>query len=110
MAQRKVIEYVRAGASTFAKWFSTLDAQAAAKTAVALYRLEQGNFSNVKSVGKGVSEYKIDFGPGYRIYFGQEGDELVILLSGGAKKSQQKDIHAAQMLWAEYKLVKSSRK
>ena len=110
MAQRKVIEYVRAGSSTFAKWFSALDAQAAAKAAVALYRLEQGNFSNVKSVGKGVSEYKIDFGPGYRIYFGQEGDELVILLGGGAKKTQQKDIQTAQMLWAEYKQAKSRQK
>ena len=110
MAQRKVIEYVRAGSSPFARWFSALDAQAAAKMAVALYRLEQGNFSNVKSVGKGVSEYKIGFGPGYRIYFGQDGDELVILLCGGAKKTQQKDIQTARMLWAEYKQAKSRRK
>jgi putative addiction module killer protein len=64
MTNRKVIEYVREGSSPIAKWFSALDAQAAAKVAVALYRLEQGNVSNVKSVGKGVSEYKIDFGPG----------------------------------------------
>ena len=82
MAPRKVVEYLRVGSSPFALWFSGLDPQAAAKATVALYRLEQGNFSNVKSVGKGVSEYKINFGPGYRIYFGQEGDELVILLGG----------------------------
>jgi len=110
MANRRVIEYVKAGTSPFAKWFSALDAQAAAKAATALYRLEQGNLSNVKSVGKGVSEYKIDFGPGYRIYFGQEGDELVILLGGGAKKTQDKDIRTAQMLWAEYKQAKAKKK
>jgi putative addiction module killer protein len=110
MANRRVIEYVKAGTSPFAKWFSALDAQAAAKAATALYRLEQGNLSNVKSVGKGVSEYKIDFGPGYRIYFSQEGDELVILLGGGSKKTQNKDIQIAQMLWAEYKQAKTRKK
>jgi putative addiction module killer protein len=110
MANRKVAEYVREGSSPFAKWFSALDAQAAAKVAVALYRLEQGNVSNVKSVGKGVSEYKIDFGPGYRIYFGQEGDELVILLGGGAKKTQDKDIQIAQTLWTEYKQAKARKR
>jgi len=110
MTNRRVIEYVRDGSSPFAKWFSALDAPAAAKAAVALYRLEQGNVSNVKSVGKGVSEYKIDFGPGYRIYFGQEGDELVILLGGGSKKTQDKDIRTAQLLWAEYKQAKAKKK
>jgi putative addiction module killer protein len=110
MMLRRVVEYVREGTSPFARWFSALDAQAAAKVAVALYRLEQGNVSNAKSVGKGVSEYRIDFGPGYRIYFGQEGDELVILLGGGAKKTQDKDIRTAQMLWAEYKQAKAKKK
>ena len=110
MTNRRVIEYVRDGSSPFARWFSALDAHAAAKVAVALYRLEQGNVSNAKSVGKGVSEYKIDFGPGYRIYFGQEGDELVILLGGGAKKTQNKDVQIAQMFWAEYKQAKTKKK
>jgi len=110
MTNRRVVEYVREGSSPFAKWFSALDAQAAAKVATALYRLEHGNFSNVKSAGKGVSEYKVDFGPGYRIYFGQEGDELVILLGGGAKKTQDKDIQIAQMLWTEYKQAKARKK
>ncbi len=110
MANRKVVEYLRKGSSPFGVWFSRLDASAAAKVTVALYRLEQGNFSNVKSVGKGVSEYKIDFGPGYRIYFGQEGDEVVILLGGGSKKSQAKDIQSAHMLWAEYKLIKARKR
>lgn len=71
---------------------------------------EQGNFSNVKSVGKGTSEYKIDFGPGYRIYFGQEGDYLIILLGGGSKKTQNMDIKRAQVLWAQYKQDKESKK
>ena len=106
MAKRKVVEYLREGFSPFGKWFAGLDAQAAAKDTVALYRLEQGNFSNVKSVGKGVSEYKIEFGPGYRIYFGQEGAEVVILLGGGSKKTQKKDIGIAHALWAEYKARK----
>lgn len=110
MANRKVVEYVKGGSSPFAGWFSALDAHAAAKVTAALYRLEQGNFSNVKSVGKGVSEYKIDFGPGYRIYFGQEGGELVILLGGGVKKTQEKDIYTAQTLWAEYKQIKARKK
>ncbi len=110
MAGRKVVEYLREGRSPFAVWFSGLNAPAAAKAAAALYRLEQGNLSNVKAVGKGVSEYKIDFGPGYRVYFGQEGNELVILLGGGSKRTQDRDIKTAQMLWQEYKAEKAKRK
>lgn len=110
MANRRVVEYLREGSSPFGAWFSGLNAPAAAKVATALYRLEQGNFSNVKAVGKGVSEYKMDFGPGYRIYFGQEGGELVILLGGGSKKTQEKDIKIAQMLWLEYKTEKARGK
>jgi len=62
-----------------------------------------GNLSNVESVGQGVHEYKINFGPGYRIYFGRDGEELIILLAGGAKKKQSRDIAEAQKLWADYK-------
>ena len=65
--------------------------------------LEQGNTSNVKSVGEGVLEYRINFGPGYRVYFGRDGAALVILLTGGAKKRQQQDIATAGSLWADYK-------
>ena len=110
MADRKVVEYLRKGLSPFGAWFSELEPRAAAKVTGALYRLEQGNFSNVKAVGKGVAEYKIDFGPGYRIYFGQEGNEVVILLGGGSKKTQEKDIQTAHMLWAEYKLTKARKR
>ncbi len=87
-----------------------LNAHAAAKVATALYRLEQGNLSNVKAVGKGMSEYRLDFGPGYRIYFGQEGTKTVVLLGGGSKKTQGKDIRTAQALWAEYKSEKVKKK
>jgi putative addiction module killer protein len=65
-----------------------------------------GNFSNVKSVGEGVLEYKIDFGPGYRIYFGRDGDKIVILLTGGTKKRQQRDVDVAQDYWWDYKQSK----
>jgi putative addiction module killer protein len=110
MSKRKVVEYLRGGASVFGNWFYSLDAQTAAKVTTALYRLEQGNFSNVKPVGEGVSEYKINFGPGIRIYFGEDGDELVILLGGGTKKMQRKDIKEAQMLWTQYKKEKKLKK
>jgi putative addiction module killer protein len=68
-----------------------------------LARMEQGNLSNVKSVGEGVLEYRIDFGPGYRIYFGRDGETIVILLIGGTKKRQQHDIDAARAYWQDYK-------
>ena len=91
------------GNKRFALWFESLDAVAAAKITIALTRMERGNFSNVKAVGTGVYEYKIDFGPGYRIYFGRDGDCIVILIGGGTKKRQNRAIMAAQECWAEYK-------
>ncbi len=99
----KIKEYIdEAGRSLFTGWFEGLDGVSAAKVTTALYRLEQGNFSNVKGVG-GVLEYKIDFGPGYRIYFAKDGDELIILLGGGSKKRQDQDIKLAKKKWNEYK-------
>jgi putative addiction module killer protein len=95
------------GKSPFAEWFAELDAAAGAKIARAVVRMEQGNFSNVKSVGEGVLEYRIDFGPGYRIYFGRDGETLVILLTGGTKKRQQRDIDAAHAYWQDYKRGRS---
>lgn len=94
------------GNSPFARWFIELDPIAAAKIATALYRLEQGNFSRVKGVGSGVYECKINFGPGYRIYFGRDGARLVILLGGGPKKRQNADISAALSRWQDYKMRK----
>jgi putative addiction module killer protein len=76
--------------------------QAAAKVTTALERIADGNLSNVKPVGAGVLEYRIDFGPGYRIYFGRDGSRLVILIGGGTKKRQRADIEAAEAHWADY--------
>ena len=91
------------GGSPFEEWFASLNAQAAAKVAVALARLEQGNLSNAKGGGEGVLEYRIDWGPGYRVYFGRDGDVLVILLTGGTKQRQQRDIETAKTSWTDYK-------
>ena len=106
-----VLEYLdRAGSSPFAAWFRSLDATAAARVTTALRRLELGSFSNVKGVGAGVFEYRIDFGPGYRVYFGKDGDTVVILLAGGTKKRQDRDIADAHERWADYKKRKAQEK
>jgi putative addiction module killer protein len=97
------------GLRRFAKWFEELDENAAAKVTIALTRMERGNFSNVKGVGAGIYEYRIDFGPGYRIYFGKDGERVVILIGGGTKKRQQYDIAAAQDRWADYKRRKKEQ-
>jgi len=72
--------------------------------------MEQGNLSKVKPVGEGVLEYKIDFGPGYRVYFGRDGEVLLILLTGGTKKRQQRDINAAKTFWRDYRESKRARR
>jgi putative addiction module killer protein len=91
------------GRNSYKAWFDSLDVATAARIAVALERIAQGHASAIKSVGEGVSEYKLDFGPGYRIYFGKDGDRLVILLGGGTKKRQNQDIKQAQAAWSQYK-------
>lgn len=107
----RIEEYLnREGKSPFEAWFLKLDARAAAKVTTALVRLEGGNTSNVKALGSGVHEYRIDWGPGYRIYFGYDGQTLVILLAGGTKKRQQADIDIAKDRWQEYKQRKKERK
>jgi len=99
-----VREYLdRQQRSPYAAWFDRLNAQAAAKVTTAVTRLATGNFSNVKGVGSGVLELRIDFGPGYRVYFGKDGERLVILLGGGTKKRQRADIDAALASWNDYK-------
>ncbi|HWZ38865.1 MAG TPA: type II toxin-antitoxin system RelE/ParE family toxin [Bradyrhizobium sp.] len=97
------------GEEPFAEWFAELDGAAAAKIARALVRMEQGNLSYIKSVGEGVLEYRVDFGPGYRIYFGRDGDTIVVLLTGGTKKRQQRDIDMAHANWRDYKRSKRGR-
>ena len=100
----EVREYIDTeGRSSFGVWFEGLNASAAAKVRTALARMEAGNLSNVKSVGGGVQEFRIQSGPGFLIYFGREGNRLIILLGGGTKRRQQQDIENAQSLWQEHK-------
>ena len=80
----------------YSEWFVNLrDKQARARINVRIRRLSLGNPGDVKPVGEGVSELRIDYGPGYRVYFLQRGREVVILLAGGDKRTQQKDIQTA---------------
>ena len=100
----EIREYVdERGKSPFAKWFARLDPVAAARITVALARLEAGNTSPLKGVGAGVLEYRVGFGPGYRLYLGRDGDAVVILLVGGTKRRQASDIARARRLWSDYK-------
>ncbi len=99
----EVQEYIKEdGLNPYQEWFDALDPIAAAKVAVAKFRLELGNTSNIKWLG-GIGEYKIDWGPGYRIYLAQDGNQLIILFGGGTKKGQQSDIEQAKFLYQEYK-------
>jgi len=107
----EVREYIdRRGQSPFAAWSDSLNREAAAKLAAALARMQQGNLSNAKGVGAGVYEYRIDFGPGYRIYFGKDSERLVILVGGGTKKRQQEDIATAIARWQDYKQRKGTER
>lgn len=91
------------GNSPFSKWFNNLDTKAALKVNTYITRVGTGNLSNVKPVGNGVSELKINWASGYRVYFGQDGEELILLLAGGTKKRQQNDIQTAKERWLNYK-------
>ena len=99
-----VREYVDArGRDHYRQWTSKLDPGVRARVDKAVFRLGDGNFSAVKPEGEGVSALRLDFGPGYRVYFANDGERLVILLAGGTKRRQQDDIQLARRLWAEYK-------
>ncbi len=105
----RVREYIREDSSNpYKKWFDSFDAQAAARISVAKARLELGNTSNIKWF-EGIGEYKIDWGPGYRIYLAQDGKSLIVLFGGGTKKKQQADIDRAKELFKEYKIRKKRR-
>src|ERR1700676_2470337 len=93
--------------SPFRRWFDDLDEHAAALVTIAIDRLGEGNTSNAKPLGEGVSELRINRGPGYRIYFGWDGKVLVILLGGGTKRRQQSDIQTALRHWRIYKARKA---
>ena len=105
----EVLEYIKEdGSSPYKEWFDSLNVQAAAKVAVAKARLELGNTSSIKWFA-GIGEYRIDWGPGYRVYLLQDGKNLIVLFGGGTKKQQQKDIKKAIELSKEYKLRKKQR-
>jgi putative addiction module killer protein len=102
---RKIETYVRAnGKAPFEEWISTLrDTSAKAKICTRIDRMRFGNFGDCKSVGHGVFELRIHFGPGYRVYFGLVGSEVVLLLAGGDKASKSKDTSLAERCWKEFR-------
>jgi putative addiction module killer protein len=85
-----------------------LDTVAATKITIVKLKMEQGNLSNVKWFG-GIGEYRLDWGSGYQVYIGKDGDKLIILLGGGTKKGQYKDIDKAESMWKEYKERKANQ-
>ncbi len=106
----QVVEYVcEDGSNPYRTWFDGLHAQAAAKVATAIYRLQVGNTSSIKWFGA-IGEYRINWGPGYRIYLAKDGEALIVLLGGGVKKRQQADIERAEALWSGYKARKAGLK
>jgi putative addiction module killer protein len=105
-----VVEYARQdGSNPYRIWFDGLHAQAAAKVATAIYRLQLGTTSSIKWIGA-FGEYRINRRPGYRIYLAKDDEALILLLGGGTKKGQQADIERAKVLWSEYKARKAAAK
>jgi len=101
----QILEYLDDnGKSPFGKWFNDLDAVIAARVDKYLRRLETGNLGNSKPVGSGVIDLKMDIGPGYRVYYGRAEETVIILLGGGDKKRQAKDIEQAIKRWMTYKM------
>lgn len=103
-SHKQVIEYIdENGRSPFRGWILSLnDMQVRAKIRIRVNRLRLGNFGDCRFLGNGVYELKMDFGPGYRIYWGRESDVVIVLLCGGDKKTQKKDIAKAKKLWQDY--------
>ena len=92
------------GRAPFSEWLASLrDIKARAKIRVRLDRVGLGNLGDCHGVGDGVQELRIDYGPGYRVYFGQVGSAIVLLLCGGDKSTQTKDIEQAKCFWSEYR-------
>ena len=103
----EIQEYTEAGRSPFAEWFDDLDPVTAARVDRYLRRIEAGNFGAAKSLRDGVFELRLDFGPGYRVYYGREGKTVILLLGGGSKRRQDTDIAAAVERWKRYKQAKA---
>src|SRR5215470_3993614 len=102
----EIKEYIENEYSSFAEWRSSLDAVTRARIDKYIRRLEFGNFGSTKALQEGVFEIKMDFGPGYRVYFGRDGKTIIILLGGGNKRRQSTDIAAAIERWKRYKQLK----
>lgn len=101
--KRVIIYHDAAGNEPFTNWLNGLrDPATRRRILQRLLRVESGNFGDFKPVGEGVNELRLFFGAGYRIYFGEDGDKIVVLLTGGDKSSQQRDIQQAQAYWKEY--------
>ncbi|MCU7921037.1 MAG: type II toxin-antitoxin system RelE/ParE family toxin [Candidatus Thiodiazotropha sp. (ex Epidulcina cf. delphinae)] len=95
------------GRSPYDEWLSSLrDARAKAKVISGVDRMELGNLGDSEPVGEGVSELRIHYGPGYRVYYAKDGKEIFLLLCGGDKRTQKKDIKQAKKLWADHKMRK----
>lgn len=90
------------GRSPYREWLDDLDTSARARAQARVLRFESGNFGDHKSLAGGVWEARLLFGPGYRIYFGKIGSAVILLLAGGDKKSQRRDIRRAQAFWADF--------
>lgn len=101
--QRKVLHCVAGGKDLYEEWLAGLDASGRTVIIRRIDRIEDGNLGDHRSVGEGVWELRIHYGPGYRIYYGEDGPNIVLLLCGGDKSSQEKDIRKAYQLWADYK-------
>ena len=103
-----VVFRAKDGQVPFEDWLDDLnDKRAVARVLARLARVRQGNFGDCKSVGEGVSELRVDYGPGYRVYFGQRGQRLIVLLCGGNKRTQDRDIRLAKQYWHEFKTGES---
>jgi putative addiction module killer protein len=103
--ERTLQEYItRTGHNPFGEWIRSItDPPTRARIRTRLSRLRLGNFGDASSVGDGVYELRLDFGPGYRVYYGVVGESVVVLLGGGAKRSQVRDIRAAKRHWEEFR-------
>ena len=103
MTRIEILLYRKGRSTPFSEWLAELrDARAIGIVRARLNRIRLGNFGDCKSVGGGVEELRIDFGPGYRIYYGRVGSTVVVLLCGGDKRTQTRDILTAQRSWKEY--------
>jgi putative addiction module killer protein len=106
-----VRQYVTAdGKRPFLEWINSLTKAVGARIQLRVQRFELGNLGDHKHVGEGVWEARVMFGPGYRLYFGKDGDSIIVLLVGGDKGSQAKDIARAQGFWRDYLGVKKHGK